>query len=101
MTEGIMTTSVSLAAAAEERRRMIEEAAYARYEQRGYAHGQDLEDWLVAEAHVDRIISKPRKPQPIDVPEPELQQSGGRSAARDDAMKRFVKQHPKRDDLKI
>ena len=87
--------------AAAERRRMIEEAAYARYVQRGYAHGQDLDDWLGAEAHVDRIISRPRKPQPIDTPEPELQQSGGRSAARDDAMKRIVKQHPQRDDLKI
>ncbi len=86
---------------AEERRRMIEEAAYGRYVQRGYAHGRDLEDWLIAEAHVDRIISRQLQRRPIDVPELEVQQSGGRSPARDDAMKRLVKQHPLRDDLKI
>lgn len=96
-----MVTRESPPTAAEERRRMIEEVAYARYVRRGYVHGQDLDDWLVAEAHVDRIISRPRKPQPIDTAGPELQQSGGRSAARDDAMKRIVKQHPLRDDLKI
>ncbi len=86
---------------AEERRRMIEEAAYARYAQRGYAHGQDLDDWLIAEAHVDRILSRQLQRRPVDVPELEVQQSGGRSPARDEAMKRLVKQHPQRNDLKI
>lgn len=85
----------------EQRRRMIEETAYARYTERGYVHGRDLEDWLVAEAHVDRIISRPRKRVTVGMPEPEVQQSGGRSPIRDDAMKRIVKQHPQRDVPKV
>jgi hypothetical protein len=60
-----------------------------------------LEDWLVAEAHVDRIVSRPRKPGSIETPEPELQQSGGRSPIRDEAMKRILKQHPQRDVPKL
>ena len=91
----------SAAIGAEERERMIEEAAYARYARRGFAQGHDLEDWLVAEAHVDKIISGRRKPETLEAPEVELQQSGGRSAVRDEAMKRIVKQHSQRDDLKI
>lgn len=98
-----MTTraSESRSITAEERRRMIQGAAYARYERRGFVHGHDLEDWLAAETHVDSIISGRRKPEAPETPEPELQQSGGRSIARDERMKRIVKQHPQRDDLKI
>ncbi len=91
-------TSKSTVMSAEERRRMIEEAAYARYEWRGRTHGSDLDDWLVAEAHVDTIISGRGKP---DAPEVELQQSGGRSPIRDETMKRIVKQHRQRDDVKL
>jgi hypothetical protein len=36
---------------------MIEEAAYARYVARGYAHGYSLIDWLEAEAEVDRRLA--------------------------------------------
>jgi hypothetical protein len=60
-----------------------------------------LEDWLVAEAHAERIISRPRKPGSAETPEPELQQSGGRSPIRDEAMKRILKQHPQRDAPKV
>ncbi len=35
---------------------MIAEAAYYRAEARGFATGYELEDWLEAEAEVDRAI---------------------------------------------
>lgn len=35
----------------------IREAAYARYEARGHAHGHDLDDWLAAEAAFDGEFS--------------------------------------------
>ncbi len=41
----------------EVRQRMIEEAAYARFVARGYAHGYSLIDWLEAEAEVDRRLA--------------------------------------------
>lgn len=37
------------------RHRMISEAAYHLYEQRGYVDGYDLDDWLQAEAEVDHV----------------------------------------------
>ena len=37
------------------RHRLISERAYARYCERGYADGYDLDDWLEAEAEVDRL----------------------------------------------
>lgn len=43
-------------AAGEERRRMVAEAAYFRAERRGFAPGAELEDWLQAEADVERLI---------------------------------------------
>lgn len=33
--------------------------------------------------------------------EPEIQQGTGRSRARDDRLKRIVKQHPKRDEPRV
>jgi hypothetical protein len=41
------------------RYRMISEAAYRRYEERGYADGNDLDDWLAAEADVDHLLITP------------------------------------------
>lgn len=38
------------------RHRMISEAAYSLYAQRGYADGFDVDDWLTAEAEVDHIL---------------------------------------------
>jgi hypothetical protein len=38
------------------RHRMISEAAYRMYEARGYADGNDVEDWLVAETEVDHLL---------------------------------------------
>lgn len=38
------------------RHRMISEAAYRRYVERGYADGYDVDDWMQAEAEVDHIL---------------------------------------------
>jgi hypothetical protein len=38
------------------RYRMISEAAYRRYADRGYEDGYDVEDWLEAEADVDHLL---------------------------------------------
>jgi len=51
-------TAPSDAAVADEvRRAMISEAAYLRAEQRGFASGYELEDWLLAEREVDALLS--------------------------------------------
>lgn len=49
----------------EERYRLIQEAAYFRAEQRGFAAGHEVEDWIAAEAEVDAEVSvpAPRKPR--------------------------------------
>ena len=41
------------------RHRMISEAAFHRYAERGYADGYDLDDWLQAEAEVDHVLVPP------------------------------------------
>jgi hypothetical protein len=38
------------------RHRMISEAAYRRYVERGYADGDDVDDWLEAEADVEHLL---------------------------------------------
>lgn len=38
------------------RHRLISEAAFRRYEQRGRADGHELDDWLQAEAEIDHVI---------------------------------------------
>ncbi len=58
------TQEAPKAEARPERHRMISEAAYFRAERRGFAPGADMEDWLAAEADVDR----------------EMQSGGSRSA---------------------
>jgi Protein of unknown function (DUF2934) len=45
----------------EVRHRMISEAAYRNYEHRGYVEGYELEDWLQAEAEVDRQLGGPER----------------------------------------
>jgi hypothetical protein len=42
---------------AETRRKMIAEAAYYMAEQRGFAQGGDIEDWLLAEKQIDAVLS--------------------------------------------
>lgn len=41
-----------------ERERLIAEAAYFRAQARGFVPGRELEDWLQAEAEVDRRLSR-------------------------------------------
>ena len=41
------------------RHRLISEAAYYLYAERGYADGYDLDDWLQAEAQLDHTILNP------------------------------------------
>jgi len=40
----------------EEREYMISEAAYYRAERRGFAPGNEMEDWLQAETEIDSLI---------------------------------------------
>jgi Protein of unknown function (DUF2934) len=44
---------------ADMRHRLISEAAYYLYVQRGYDDGYDLDDWLQAEAQVDHVLLNP------------------------------------------
>ena len=46
------------AVTAEERQKMIAEAAYLRAESRGFAGGNPDDDWLAAEAEIDQILSR-------------------------------------------
>ena len=50
------------------RHRMISEAAYHLYAERGYADGYDLDDWLQAEAAVDHVSLHPDREQNADAP---------------------------------
>ncbi|MCC7259244.1 MAG: DUF2934 domain-containing protein [Gammaproteobacteria bacterium] len=42
--------------AGEDRLQLIAEAAYFRAERRGFAPGQELEDWLAAEIEIDALF---------------------------------------------
>ncbi len=46
-----------------ERRRMIEQAAYFRAQQRGFNGGDPVEDWLVAEREIGRLLPNPQQQQ--------------------------------------
>lgn len=43
----------------EQRHAMIAQAAYYRAEQRGFAPGGELQDWLAAEAEIKRALGEP------------------------------------------
>jgi Protein of unknown function (DUF2934) len=49
------------AVTAEERWKMVAEAAYLRAERRGFSGGNPTDDWLAAEAEVDKILSKGKR----------------------------------------
>jgi DUF2934 family protein len=80
-----------------ERERMIREAAYYQYVQRGFAHGYDIDDWLAAEAHVDQQILERQLPELGETIEFGVQQSATHGRWQDEALKRVIKQHPRRD----
>jgi hypothetical protein len=50
------SATAGVAVCDETRRAMIAEAAYLRAEQRGFASGYELEDWLLAEREVDALL---------------------------------------------
>jgi hypothetical protein len=52
------------------RHRMISEAAYYLYSQRGSANGYDVDDWLQAEAQVDDLILNPDREDMTEVTAP-------------------------------
>jgi hypothetical protein len=45
------------------RHRLISEAAFHRYESRGFADGYELDDWLAAESEVDQMLLNPQYAQ--------------------------------------
>jgi len=45
----------------EERRRMIDESAYLRAEQRGFADGDPVTDWLRSEREIDKVLARRTK----------------------------------------
>ena len=58
-TERISKAPVTaLTISAEERRRMIAEAAYYRAEHRGFVGGDPIEDWLTAEAELEGRLNR-------------------------------------------
>jgi hypothetical protein len=52
----------------EDRRRMIEAAAYFRAERRGFEPGHELADWFAAEAEVDLILLAVPEGRPVPKP---------------------------------
>lgn len=76
---------------------MIGEAAYYRSKKRGFAPGHELEDWLAAEADFERASMRREPPESDALEEFGMQSSGPLGPARDEALKRFIKQHPRRD----
>jgi hypothetical protein len=51
-------TTARADASAGEIRQLIEQAAYYKAEQRGFAPGHELEDWIAAEAEVRRRLER-------------------------------------------
>ncbi|MGH8297658.1 MAG: DUF2934 domain-containing protein [Steroidobacteraceae bacterium] len=47
------------------RRAMIEQSAYLRAERRGFAPGDEVEDWLAAETEVDALLKAGRGRPPM------------------------------------
>ena len=76
----------------EQREAMIRDAAYYHFAKRGYAPGHELDDWLAAEAEMERIATA----SPEFPPNIEVQQSGTHGARTDDELKRIIKQHPQK-----
>lgn len=81
----------------EARQRMIGEAAYYRYMQRGFAHGHDLDDWLAAEADFEEASPRRGPPELDTIEEFGMQHGGTIGPAEDEALKRIIKGHPRRD----
>ncbi|MGA8147586.1 MAG: DUF2934 domain-containing protein [Gallionellaceae bacterium] len=81
----------------EARQRMIDEAAYYRHVQRGFAPGHDLDDWLAAEADFERANLMRQPPEADTTEEFGMQHGGTLGPAEDEALKRIIRGHPRRD----
>lgn len=121
-----MNTNPTSVIRAEDRRQMIQEAAYYRYVQRGYVDGYDVDDWLEAEAEFVAVSGDDESGSPAsvvadklagmqpqaglaaeaDLPESAevddigdfpMHQSGARGARQDEALKRMIRHHPQRN----
>ena len=79
-----------------QRDNMIREAAYFRYVQRDPVPGHDLDDWLAAEAELFGGEAKPQPAEPVETAESGGQESGVHGFWEEDALKRIVKQHPRK-----
>lgn len=79
----------------EQRETMIREAAYYHYMKRGHTPGHDLDDWLAAEAELERDAPGDARSEEF-APESGMQQSGAHGASKDDELKRIARQHPQR-----
>jgi hypothetical protein len=76
----------------DQREAMIRDAAYYHYAKRGYAPGNELDDWLAAEAEIERRMAE----SPEFPPGIEMQQSSVHGARVDDELKRIARQHPQK-----
>lgn len=47
------------------------------------------------------MIQEKKTPQPEKTPEPEIQEGHTRGKARDDKLKRIIRQHPQRDEPRV
>jgi len=95
--EGRSDSAQAWSMSPEARQRMISEAAYYRYVQRGFAPGHDLDDWLAAEADFERASLKRQPPEPDTIEEFGMQHGGTLGPAEDEALKRVIRGHPRRD----
>lgn len=85
----------------EQRHQMIEVAAYYRAARRNFSPGDELTDWVEAEAEVDQLLAAapPAEAEPQELAE--IQEGMPRSIARQDALERMVRQHPQRDEPRV
>ena len=64
----------------EQREAMIRDAAYYHYAKRGYAPGHDFDDWLAAEAEIERRMAESAE----FPPDTDMQQSSVHGAGKDE-----------------
>ncbi|MDP2109377.1 MAG: DUF2934 domain-containing protein [Thiobacillus sp.] len=81
----------------EQREAMLREAAYYHCMKRGHTPGHDLDDWLAAEAELERRTPERIASESAEFPpDIEVQQSSVHGARMDDELKRIVRQHPQK-----
>ena len=66
---------------AEERQRLIAEAAYFRAQQRGFSGGDPLDDWLAAERQINQALPGPRQQKEEQVAYEKLRKAVGKILA--------------------